>query len=114
MKTTRIVAFAILFASFAGASAWAWDQDPFGMYIQRKDTVTLGAGDAKAVNAATHVIDPWPRYVGNRRIPMNGARAARAVKCYEKGGPKTQTNTQTTGNSQTGQFESNSQTKTEC
>ena len=49
------------------------------MYFQRSDTVTLGAGNAKAVNAATHVIDPWPRYVGNRRIPGNGDRLSRAV-----------------------------------
>ena len=55
------------------------------MYIQRKDTVTLGAGDAKAVNAATHVIDPWPRYVGNRRIPGNGDRLSRAVERYSQG-----------------------------
>ena len=85
MKTTHIVAFAILLASFASPSAWAWDQDPFGQYIQRKDTVTLGAGDAKAVNAATHVIDPWPRYVGNRRIPVNGDRLSRAVDRYRQG-----------------------------
>ena len=85
MKITRIVAFAILFASFASPGAWAWDQDPFGQYIQRKDTVTLQAGDAKAVNAATHVIDPWPRYVGNRNIPVSGDRLSRAVTRYNQG-----------------------------
>ena len=85
MKTTRIVAFAILLASFASPSAWAWDQDPFGQYIQRKDTVTLQAGDAKSVNAATHVIDPWPRYVGNRHIPVSGDRLSRAVNRYNQG-----------------------------
>ena len=89
MKTTHIIiAFAVLLGSAAGSSAWAWDQDPFSMYIQRKDTVTLGAGDAKAVNAATHVIDPWPRYVGNRRIPGNGDRLSRAVERYRQGSYK--------------------------
>jgi hypothetical protein len=86
MKTTRIVAFAVLLGSFAGSSAcWAWDQDPFAMYIQRSDKITLGAGDAKDVNAATHVIDPWPRYVGDRRIPGNGDRLSRAVTRYNQG-----------------------------
>ena len=85
MKTTRIVAFAVLLGSFASPSAWAWDQDPFGQYIQRKDTVALGAGNAKAVNAATHVIDPWPRYVGNRHIPVSGDRLSRAVTRYNQG-----------------------------
>ena len=37
------------------------------------------------MNAATHVIDPWPRYVGNRRIPANGDRMSRAVERYRQG-----------------------------
>ena len=83
MTTTRIVAFAVLLGSFAGSSAcWAWDQDPFAMYIQRTDKITLGAGNAKDVNAATHVIDPWPRRVANRRIPGNGDRMVGAVERY--------------------------------
>ena len=49
-----------------------WDQDPAAQYLERKDTIVSGAGDARDVNAATHIIDPWPRYVGNRRIPANG------------------------------------------
>ena len=55
------------------------------MYFQRSDKITLWEGDAKAVNAATHVIDPWPRYVGNRRIPVNGDRLSRAVERYRQG-----------------------------
>jgi hypothetical protein len=61
--------------------ALPWD-DPFEQYFQRKDTVILGAGDAKAVNSATHVIDPWPRNVGNTRIPGNGERMVGAVERY--------------------------------
>jgi len=86
MGTRHIIAFAVLVGgSFAGSGALAWDQDPFAMYFQRADKITLGAGDAKAVNAATHVIDPWPRYVGNRRIPGNGDRLSRAVERYRQG-----------------------------
>jgi len=83
MRTRHIIAFAVLVGgTFAGSGALAWDQDPFAMYFQRSDKITLGAGNAKAVNAATHIIDPWPRYVGNRRIPGNGDRLSRAVERY--------------------------------
>ena len=56
--------------------------NPAQEYLQRSDKVTLSAGNAKEVNAAIHVIDPWPRYVGNTRIPGNGERMAGAVERY--------------------------------
>src|SRR5947207_6403032 len=55
------------------------------MYLQRSYNVTLDGGDAKAVNAATQAIDPWPRYVGNRNIPVSGDRLSRAVTRYNQG-----------------------------
>src|SRR5437899_3665987 len=82
MKTGYIIALATLAGSFASSDASAWDQDFFAMYLQRSDTITLGAGNAKEVNAATHVIDPWPPYVGNRRVPGNGARMSGAFERY--------------------------------
>src|SRR6516165_10618191 len=86
MRTRHIVAFVVLVGgSLASSAALAWDQDPFQMYFQRSDKITLWEGDAKAVNAASHVIDPWPRYVGNRRIPVNGDRLSRAVERYRQG-----------------------------
>jgi hypothetical protein len=68
--------------ALSAAPAMAWDQDFFGMYFQRSDKITLGAGDAKAVNEATHVIDPWPRYVGQRKIRTNGEKMVGAVDRY--------------------------------
>src|SRR5712691_6441545 len=86
MRTRHIVAFVVLVGgSLASSAALAWDQDPFASYFQRSDKITLGEGDAKAVNAATHVIDPWPRYVGNRRVRVNGDRLSRAVERYRQG-----------------------------
>ena len=86
MITRHIIAFVVLVGgSLAGSAALAWDQNPFAMYFQRSDKITLWEGDASAVNAATHVIDPWPRYVGNRRIPGNGDRLSRAVERYRQG-----------------------------
>jgi hypothetical protein len=55
-------------------------------YLQRKDTVTLSAGDAARVNAMTHTINPWPQGVGDRRIPMEGRRAVSAIECGYLGG----------------------------
>ena len=61
--------------------AFPWD-DPFVQYFERKDGVTVGAGNAKAVNSATHIIDPWPRNVGNTRIPGDGQRMSGAIERY--------------------------------
>jgi hypothetical protein len=73
----------------ATAAAGCWP-GPYGyngaQYIHRSDTITLSAGNAKEVNAATQVIDPWPRYVGNPRIPANGERMVGAVQRYQRSG----------------------------
>ena len=49
------------------------------------DKVTLSAGDAKSVNATTHVLDPWPPGVNDRRIPASGDRMVRAIERYRRG-----------------------------
>ena len=85
MKTTRFIAVGVLLSGLASSAASAWDQDPFAMYINRSYCITLDCGDSKGVNAATHVIDPWPRYVGNRNIPVSGDRLSRAVTRYNQG-----------------------------
>jgi hypothetical protein len=56
--------------------------DEIEKYYQRKESVTLSAGDAKEVNARTHMIQAWPQGVGDRRIAMSGPRAVRAIDCY--------------------------------
>ena len=35
------------------------------MYYDRRETISLGAGDAVATNKVTHMIDPWPRHSMN-------------------------------------------------
>ena len=71
----------LLFASPARAGDVIYD-DFAAPYLQRIDSVSPGAGDAKAVNSAIHVIDPWPRHSGNRHIPANGERMAGAIERY--------------------------------
>jgi hypothetical protein len=57
--------------------------DEVDRYFQRSDTITMSAGDAKQVNAATHTINPWPRNVGDRRIAYDARRVGAAVTRYD-------------------------------
>lgn len=76
-----IVLIALAGAASAPLSAHAQAiDDPFSDYLQRSDTILLGAGDAKDANAAIHTITPWPPYVGNTHIPIDGRRSVGAVE----------------------------------
>jgi hypothetical protein len=57
-----------------------WDE--FGHYFQRIDGLSVVSGDARDVNAVTQIIDPWPPYVRDRRIPANGQRMVGAIDRY--------------------------------
>jgi hypothetical protein len=87
MKIRCIIGWAAFAAILASSEAWAWDQDFAAQYFERKDTIVSGAGDARDVNAATHIIDPWPPYVGDRQIPANGERMTGAVDRYRTNRP---------------------------
>jgi hypothetical protein len=52
------------------------------IYYDRRETVSLGAGDAVAINAATQTVDPWPRHSANRNIAFNGERMQAAAERY--------------------------------
>lgn len=52
------------------------------MYLDRRDTVSFGAGDAVAANKVTHMIDPWPVRAGDRNISFDGERMADAAERY--------------------------------
>jgi hypothetical protein len=53
-------------------------------YFSHRDTVSLGAGDAIATNAATQTIDPWPPYAKNTDINLDGKRAQVAMQRYQQ------------------------------
>ena len=53
-------------------------------YYAHRDTITLGAGDAIATNAAVHTVDPWPPHAKNTDIDLEGERARVAVERYQK------------------------------
>jgi len=54
------------------------------IYYDRRESVTLGAGDAIATNKVTHMVDPWPANVGNRHIAFNGQRMQAAQERYRQ------------------------------
>lgn len=82
MRIVPLTAVIMLAATNAGwAGEGFWEQ-----YFLRSDSITADAGNAKDVNAAIHVIDPWPRYSGNLRIPANGARMTGAIQRYRGNG----------------------------
>ena len=58
-----------------------WDE--WGRYFQRIDTNSVVSGDAREVNAVTQIIDPWPLYARDRRIPTNGQRMVGAIDRYQ-------------------------------
>ena len=77
------IRYLVLFAPFLLGGCYGLSgHDEMDRYIQRSETITMSAGDAKQVNAATHIITPWPRNVGDRRIAYDARRVGAAVTRY--------------------------------
>ncbi len=51
-------------------------------YMERRDTITLAAGDAQNWNKVVHTADPWPPYAMNNHIPGDGKRTAEVIRRY--------------------------------
>jgi hypothetical protein len=71
-----VAAIALLCTTVAGCS---------DTYFDRRDSVSLSAGDAIATNKVTQVIDPWPVYSGNTRIAYSGQRTQAGMDRYNRG-----------------------------
>jgi hypothetical protein len=54
------------------------------MYFDRRETISLGANDHIAANRVEQMIDPWPRYVGNKNLAFNGERMQAAAERYRR------------------------------
>lgn len=67
------LATVILAATLGGCS---------GQYLDRRDTVSLGAGDAVAADQVMQMNDPWPPLSGNTALAANGQRMQSAVERY--------------------------------
>jgi hypothetical protein len=82
LSKRRSLRLALLAMLAGGALGGCYEDDRY-RYLAHSDTVTMGAGDAVAVNKATHTIDPWPPESRNARIDQDGKRAHIAIKRYE-------------------------------
>jgi hypothetical protein len=56
-----------------------------GLYLDRRETISLSGPDAVATNKVAQMIDPWPWEAANRDIAFNGERIAAAVARYRTG-----------------------------
>ena len=55
------------------------------IYFDRRETISLGAGDGIATNKVTQTVDPWPRHSANDRIAANGRLMQAAQDRYNRG-----------------------------
>lgn len=66
-------------------------------YLDRRESVSFGAGDAQQANLITHVVSPLPSHAADRDLRFHGERMADAVARYrtgEAGGPAPATEAQ--------------------
>ena len=54
------------------------------IYFDRRETIALSADDHLQANKVEQMVDPWPRYVGNKNIAFNGERMQAAVERYRR------------------------------
>lgn len=52
------------------------------IYYDRRETVSLQAGNTQASNIIAQTVDPWPPAAGNRNIGGNGERMQKAAERY--------------------------------
>ena len=55
------------------------------LYLDRRETVSLGGGDAVAVNRVVQTIDPWPLAAADRSYVTNGDKMRSAAERYRTG-----------------------------
>jgi hypothetical protein len=82
MRRSKVFRHAALLAALATAALTGACTD---MYLDRRDAVSFGAGDAPAANKVTHMVDPWPAAAGNRNIDYDGERMQAAAERYRTG-----------------------------
>jgi hypothetical protein len=75
----------ILGALMVSGCSGLWGFDEFERYSQRVDQITMESGDAKEVNAITHMYHPWPPGVGERQFAADGRRMENALERYRRG-----------------------------
>jgi hypothetical protein len=72
-------------AAAIGLGVWLGGCTQADQYLDRREAVSLGAGDAIAANQATQIVDPWPPYSGDKDLTFNGQKMQSAVERYRAG-----------------------------
>jgi len=54
-------------------------------YLDHRESVSLGGGNAQAVNAATHIVNPLPPGSADRQLLINGQVVQKGVQRYRTG-----------------------------
>lgn len=54
-------------------------------YLNHRDTITFGAGNAVEANKGIHIKEPFPAAAQNTRIQADGRVIYRAVRSYQTG-----------------------------
>ena len=70
----RVAALVLILSAGLGACSTG--------YFDRRDSISLSAGDATASNKVTHMVDPWPASSADTRIGFNGQKMQSAVERY--------------------------------
>lgn len=55
-------------------------------YMNHRDSITFGLGNAVEANKAIHTQDPFPRVAQNTHIATDGKVVHRAIRSYQGGG----------------------------
>jgi hypothetical protein len=71
-KVTSALALVTVLAVLSGCSE----------YLDRRDTVALGAGNAVATDKVVQMVDPWPPASADKNIAFNGPKMQSAVERY--------------------------------
>jgi len=83
--TDRAAPLIVATAAAIGLGIWLGGCTQADQYLDRRETVSLGAGDAIAGNQATQIVDPWPAYSGDKNLAFNGQKMQSAVERYRTG-----------------------------
>ncbi len=84
-KTDRAARPLAAGAIAAGLGIWLAGCSNADLFLDRRDTIALGGGDAVAADKVTQIVDPWPAYSGDKNIAYNGQRMQSAVERYRTG-----------------------------
>jgi hypothetical protein len=84
-KTDRAARFIAAGAIAAGLGIWLAGCSNADLFLDRRDTIALGGGDAVAADKVAQIVDPWPAYSGDRTIAYNGQKMQSAAERYRTG-----------------------------